>query len=174
MSHTVTVDIKFKNLDAFIEAAKTMGAQILGNGTHRLFGSVHTGTGIKLPGWSYPIVVNKEGEAFYDNYGGHWGNPADLATLKDTYAIAMVQDECAKLGWYTEMNTSTGELVVHHPSGGTIIVQKGGVLDACNFSGTGCAEATLKLEQAMGHRLGESMKQEMNDVQLNVGISPVE
>ena len=88
--------------------------------------------------------------------------------------MELVEAECANLGWYTERIDATGEVVVHHPSGGTIKVQKDGILDACNFSGPACAEATLKLEQALGSRLGESAKQEMGDVQLNVGITPTE
>jgi hypothetical protein len=166
MSHTVTIDIKMKNKEALVKAAESMNAEILGEGTHRLFGSSHQGLGIKLPKWNFPIVVDESGTAFYDNYNGAWGNPADVARLADGYAQAVVEQECENLGWYHERNEATGEVIVHHPAGGTITVGKGGVLDAQGFHGTSCADATLKLEQAMGLRLGESIKPEMNETQI--------
>lgn len=166
MSHTVTVDIKIKNREAAIKAAQAMGAQVIGEGHHRLFSSEHDGLAIKFPKWNYPVVIGKEGEVYYDNYNGAWGSMTDLETLKDNYATLAVQAECENLGWYNELNPATGELVIHHPTGGTITVQKGGTLDAAGFTGTSCAEATLKLEQAMGQKLGETVKPEMNEVQL--------
>ena len=166
MSHTVTVDIKIKNMDALAKAAIDAGCTIKGEGTHRLFSSNHIGLAIQIPGWSYPIVVSSNGDVHYDNYSGHWGNKVDLDKLLDGYAQTVVEMECDSLGWYHEKNEETQELIVHHPSGGTITVQKGGRLDAQGFHGTSCAEATLKLEQAMGQRLGESLKPEMNEVQL--------
>lgn len=167
MSHTVTIDIEMRNQEALAKAALAMGATILGVGTHRLFdGATHTGFAFKLPKWQYPIVIEESGKAHYDDYHGMWGNTRDLEVLKDNYAIYAVQTECDNLGWYHELNEHTGELVIHHPDGGTITVQKGGSLDAAGFNGTSCADATLKLEQAMGKRLGETVKPEMNRVQL--------
>jgi hypothetical protein len=166
MSHTVTIDVKIKNMEALAKAAVDMGATINGEGTHRLFSSSHAGLAIQFPKWNYPVVVGTDGTLHYDNYNGHWGNQADVDRLVNGYAQAVVEVECDNLGWYHERNEATGELVVHHPSGGTITVQSGGKLDAQGFHGTSCAEATLKLEQAMGNRLGESLKPEMNEVQL--------
>lgn len=168
MSHTVSLDIKLKNKEAVIKAAQAMGATIEGEGTHRLFSSSHTGLLFKLPKWSYGIVVDKEGNTYYDNYGGAWGNPADLETLKEKYAQEVVASKCDELGWYYEKNGD--EIVVHHPAGGTITVQKGGSLDAVGFHGTSCSEATLPLEQALGSRLGETLKPEMNETQINAQI----
>lgn len=167
ISHTVTVDIKIKNRDAAIKAAQAQGAQIIGEGNHRLFdGKEVNGLAFKFPQWQYPVIIDSDGRAHYDNYHGAWGNPQDLETFKDNYSILAVETECDNLGWYHERNDATGELIVHHPAGGTITVQKGGTLDAAGFTGTSCAEATLKLEQAMGSRLGETIKPQMNEVQL--------
>jgi hypothetical protein len=165
MSHTVTVDVKMKDRAALIKAAEAMGAQVIGEGNHNLYSSSHTGLGIKLTGWQFPVVVTEDGVIHYDDFNGRWGNPNDIKTLTDDYAMRVVEAECENLGWYTEKQEN-GELVVHHPSGGTILVGKGGHLDAQGFHGTSCSEATLKLEQAMGLRLGESVKPEMNEVQL--------
>jgi hypothetical protein len=154
-----------KNLEAVTKAAEAMGATMLGQGNHRLYSSNHTGLGFKLNGWQFPIVVTEDGVIHYDDFNGRWGNPNDIKTLTDDYAQKVVEAECDNLGWYHEKQEN-GELIVHHPSGGTITVQKGGQLDAQGFHGTSCAEATLKLEQALGMRLGESVKPEMNEVQL--------
>lgn len=170
MSHTVTLDVKLKDHDAVIRALSSLtGYSSLGEGSHRLFDSTRTGLGITLPGWNYPIVIDKEGNVFYDNYGGSWGSIDALNAIKDGYAVAKVAAECDKLSWYYEKQPN-GELIIHHPAGGTITVQKSGTLDAAGFSGTSCAEATLPLEQALGSRLGETVKNEMNDVQINQQI----
>ena len=166
MSHTVSIDVKVKNREAAIKAAEGMGATIKGEGTHRLFSTSHTGFAIQFPKWNYPIVIDAEGTVHYDNYNGHWGDQADVDRLVSDYAQAVVELECDNLGWYHE-KMDTGEIAVHHPSGGVIIVKKGGQLDAQGFHGVSCSEATLPLEQAMGMRLGETLKPEMNEVQLN-------
>lgn len=167
MSHTVTIDVKVKNTDVFAQAVEAAGGKILGQGTHRLFSTQNTGFGIQMPGWSYPIVVETDGSLKFDDYHGRWGDVTQLHKLTDDYAQLVVKNECDNLGWYTEKNDQ-GELVVHHPEGGIIIVQKGGSLDAQGFHGKSCADATLKLEQALGTRLGESIKPEMNETQLQV------
>ena len=165
MSHTVTVDVKMKNREALCKAAEAMGLTILGEGSHRLYSSSHQGLGIKLPGWNYPVVVTEDGVIHYDDYNGLWGNPNDIDRLTADYAQAVVEVECDKLGWYHEKQDN-GEMVVHHPSGGTITIQRGGRLDAQGFHGTSCSDATRPLEQALGLRRGEALKPEMNEVHL--------
>ena len=167
MSHTVTVDLKFKNREAIIKAAASMGATVIGEGTHRLFSSNNHGFAIKLPGWNYPCVFDEEGRVFYDNYHGMWGSPQTLEKFQEGYAGKVIEAECENLGWYCERNGATGELVVHHPSGGTITVQRGGTLDASGFIGNSCEQATERFEQALGTKLGSALKPYLNEIQIN-------
>jgi hypothetical protein len=154
------------NRGALVKTAEVIGATVLGESSHNLFNSAHQGLGIMLNGWHYPVIIDEEGTAFYDNYNGRWGRSEELERLTDGYAAAMVEITCDQLGWYHERNEVTGSVIVHHPSGGTITVDRGGQLDAQNFSGAGCVDATLPLEQALGRRLDETVKPEMNEVQL--------
>ena len=145
--------------------AEQMGAEILGNGTHRLYGSSHTGMAFKFPKWYYPVVIDKEGNIFYDNYNGAWGNSADIEKFQEMYATEVIRAECGRLGWYCEP-VGNGDLIVHHPSGGTITVERGGTIDAANFVGTSCQEATAVFEEALGTRLGQGFKPYLNEIQI--------
>lgn len=166
ISHTVTIDVKFKNREAAIKAAESMGCQILGEGAHRLFSSSHTGLGIKFPGWNYPIVIDADGKIFYDNYNGAWGKVASLENFQELYSVGVIEAECEQLGWYHERNEATGELIVHHPSGGTITIQKGGTIDALGFVGNACEQATAPFEAALGTKLGTALKPYLNEIQV--------
>lgn len=168
MSHTVTVDIKCKNKEGITKAAQTMGAHIIGEGTHRLFGSTETGLGIKLNGWSYPIVIKNDGTVAFDNYGGRWGDIKDLDMLKELYATEVVKAECENQGWYYEQNSNTLELTINHPDGGIITVKKDGTIEAANFVGSSCETATQKLEEVMGTTTSQERKQEYNLTHTNV------
>lgn len=165
MSHTVTVDVKFKNQEVAVKVAESMGALVLGNGSHRLYSSSHTGTGIHLRNWQYPIVIDADGKMFYDNFNGRWGDSKDVEAFQEAYARGVIEAECAQLGWYCEPNDQ-GELIVHHPSGGTITVQKGGTLDASNFVGNSCEHATERFEAALGTKLGSALKPYLNEIQV--------
>jgi hypothetical protein len=170
MSHTVTIDVKFKNQEAAVRAASEIKAHVLGEGTHRLYGSSHTGLGIQFEGWQYPVIIDKDGKIFYDNYGGSWGSPAELEKFQELYAMKVIEAECEQLGWYFERNGATGELVVHHPAGGTITVAKGGVLDASGFIGNECEMATERFENALGTKLGAALKPYLNEVRVSQNL----
>lgn len=71
-----------------------------------------------------------------------WGDVAHLEVLKSEYAIAVAEQSASQLGWTCE-RTEAG-LLIHHPSGGTMTVNKNTV-DACNFQGHGCHEAIMAL-----------------------------
>ena len=165
MSHTVTIDVKFKDKEVAIKAAQAMSATVIGEGSHRLFSSSHTGLAIKFPGWNYPIVIDAEGRVHYDNYNGSWGSISQLDHFQEEYAGKMIEATCDNLGWYHERQDN-GEIVVHHPSGGTITVQRGGQLDASGFVGASCQEATAPLEAALGTKLGSALKPYLNEVEI--------
>ena len=94
MSHTTKIEIQFKDMDCLKESAKALNLETV-EGKIRLFSSTHHGLGIKLPGWKYPVVFTEQGEMFYDNYNGSWGNKRVLDEyldkLKTEYAKAVTK-----------------------------------------------------------------------------------
>jgi hypothetical protein len=161
-SHTATIKCAFNNPDALAAAVDAMGGKYLGRGIHKLFGSNKAeGLGFTLPGWRYPLVAN--GEALsYDDYNGSWGNVQDIERLKAEYSYRVAEQAAMAQGWATE-RTEQG-LVIHHPSGGTMLVGTAGV-DASGFLGVGCHEAIM----ALGLEYDQlTAKPEYGQVQANI------
>jgi hypothetical protein len=160
MSHTVKLNVKLKNRESLAKAAAVCGAEILGEGTHRLYAGNHSGFAFRLKGWQYPVVVDKEGNTFYDNFGGSWGAQSELTRFQEEYTLAAAQLECENQGWYFEK--APGVLTIFHPSGGHIVIEASGIIDASGFTGASCAEATKQLEEALGVELSREIKTEYN------------
>lgn len=145
-SHTVKVKCHFSDPDTFGKAAMAMGGSVLGMSTHNLFsGQTATGFGVTLPNWRFPIVLSN-GELAFDNYGGSWGNPADLERLKGEYIIATAQSAAESQGWLCERQSDS--LLIHHTSGGTMTVNANGA-EANGFVGGACHDALMALNLPM-------------------------
>lgn len=149
-SHTTKVKVELRNIGALAAAIVRMGGVVIGQGDHRLFSSHETGFGFTLPNWYKPLVLHADSSLAYDAYGGVWGDEQDIGKLTALYAI-----ECARLtaieqGWYCE--ESGANLVIYHPTGGTLTVTPEGICDASGFVGAGC-HAFEPIELALGsHR----------------------
>jgi len=53
-----------------------------------VFSNDVTGLGVHLQDWKYPLVVDLQtGKAKMDNYGGTWGEPAELDRFQQRYAL---------------------------------------------------------------------------------------
>jgi len=99
MSHTLKIKVEIKDEQALIASAQKIGATILGDGSHRLYGGVVNGFGVQLPGWTYPTVVNLQtGELSYDNYNGAWGNQGVLDGLIHEYSTEVVAQALSAQG----------------------------------------------------------------------------
>lgn len=88
MSHTTTIDLEVKDLEALEEACSDLGYQIEHNVDVKLYergSAFQNATRIKIPGWEFPVVV-KDGKVHYDNYEGVWGSQDKLDALKQRYA----------------------------------------------------------------------------------------
>lgn len=140
-SHTARIKVDYSDADALKAAVAALGGNWLGHGIHRLYEGPATGYGFRLPGWTYPIVL-QEGELSFDDFGGVWGNVADLERLRGAYVIAVAEKAALAQGWQCEH--TEGGLTIYHPSGGTLTVT-GGAVDANGFQGQGCHEAILAL-----------------------------
>lgn len=100
MSHTVTVNVEFKDKDSLQKACDAVGAQLrIGPHQVRLFSSsVQADMSIKLPDWNYPIAV-KGTTASLDNYGGSWGKMSSFNKLKQTYSEKVATKKAKQLGY---------------------------------------------------------------------------
>ena len=68
-------------------------------GTAKLFDGEAAGLLVNLPGWLYPAVVEAAtGKVRYDNYGGAWGDPAQLGRFLQAYALERATIEARRKG----------------------------------------------------------------------------
>ncbi len=174
MSHTVTLDIRFRDRSALESAALLLGAEsILSESVTFYDGRTVEGLAVRLPGWHYPLCIDAEGTLHCDHYNGMWGNPADLERLTEAYAVSVAESVAEAQGWYSE-RTPQGSLMIYHPDGGTIEVGPDGTVDAASFEGRDCTDATAPIEAALGRRKTETVKPEMlhERARVNVGSEP--
>lgn len=99
--------------------------------------------------WFHPIVLRADGTLAYDAFGGSWGDLAGLDRLREKYLeetdfSQKVEEQARLLGWAVERN-AMNELVVHHPSGGSLTIAAGGQLTAQGFVGGACHQAREQL-----------------------------
>jgi hypothetical protein len=81
-------------------------------GTAQLFGDQATGLIISLPGWTYPIVVDTNtGQVRDDNYGGAWGDQAQLDRLLQMYAVEKARIEARRGGHQVSECRETSKFV---------------------------------------------------------------
>lgn len=163
-SHTATIKCEYTDAEALRRAVENMGGIWYGfDKAHDLHDTTQEGLGFRLPMkdgyhkvgdkgyWYHPLVARADGQLAFDSYGGAWGDVTQLETLKQEYVFAAAQVAAEAQGWLTE-KTPAGELVVHHPSGGTMTIAGNGQLTTAGFTGGACHEA----RQALGLPVDES------------------
>lgn len=171
-SETVSVDVAFSDTETLAAAVVAMGGQVIGQGLHELFETEPVaGFGFRLPDWSYPLVATAGGKLAFDNYGGKWGNPADIDKLRAEYSMMAAANAAAANGWQSERIDVNGAaaLRVYHPGGGYLDVT-GGLVDANGFDGIGCHAAAEQLAAAMGSVAAVAVKPERNRIQLTQNV----
>jgi hypothetical protein len=100
MSHIVTIQTKVHDPAAVAAACQRLGLPAAEHGTAPLFSGEATGLVVRLPGWHYPAVIDTlTGVVRYDNYGGRWGEQAQLDRFLQTYAVEKVKLEARKKGY---------------------------------------------------------------------------
>jgi len=159
MSHTVTTKVEFKDKGPLGKAVQRMGGRVLGEGTFHFGGTANAGFGFHLKGWQHPCVLTGTGVLKFDDYHGRWGNVADLEVLKSEYAIEMAAQVCEEKGWMCQREDN-GSLTVFHPSGGSIVVERDGTVDALGFQGNGCAAAVEAIAEKLGTETSRFCKPE--------------
>ena len=88
MSHIVRIQTQVRDPAAVQSACARLRLPPPEQGEFQLFTAAAAGLAVRLPGWQYPVVCQIEaGELSYDNYGGAWGDPAELNRFLQAYAV---------------------------------------------------------------------------------------
>ena len=112
MSHIVVVKTEIRDAAAVRAACQRLGLPPPVQGTHRLFTSQATGLAVALPKWRYPAVCDlSSGQMHYDNFRGHWGDPAKLDQFLQAYAVERAKAEVRRKGHQvTEAKLADGSI----------------------------------------------------------------
>lgn len=100
MSHVATIKTKLTDLAAITAACKRLGIEAGVEGEHKLYDGTYTGLGVRLQGWKYPVVIDRQsGEVKYDNYNGKWGKQSELDAFMQAYGVEKTKIEARKKGY---------------------------------------------------------------------------
>lgn len=105
MSHVATIQLEFRDPEALAAAARQLGATVSQGRVTFYDRTTVEGTLIHLPGWRYPVAIDRLNRAHYDTWGGRWGDPALLGRLKQAYAVEVAQRTARRLGRQTRRLT---------------------------------------------------------------------
>jgi len=99
MSHIVTIATQVRDPVAVQSACRRLGLPTPVLGTFELYGGRQSGLGVRLPHWRYPVVCDTAtGRLAFDNFGGRWGQPAQLDAFLQSYAVEKAKFEARRRG----------------------------------------------------------------------------
>jgi hypothetical protein len=99
MSHIVTIRTQLRDPAALAAACRRLGLAEPSRGTAELYAGPATGWVVRLPGWTYPAVVDTDaGSVQYDNFEGAWGSQVELDRLIQAYACEKAKLEARRAG----------------------------------------------------------------------------
>ena len=112
MSHIVSIKTKLTDAAALAAACGRLGLPQPTSGTAKLFSGQAAGQIVKLPGWTFPVVIDTaSGEVKFDNYNGQWGKQSELDKLLQGYAVEKTRIEARRAGHtLTEQQLPTGAI----------------------------------------------------------------
>lgn len=128
MSHSVVHEAVFAERNIFTRAIGRVRGQVLGEGRHELYDGAYNGLGFTLPNWSYPLVLQHDNRLVFDDFGGKWGNRADIDRLKQMYQTELAIDEFQGVGHVTESVMEDGSIKLEVLLGGGTSTQDGGAM----------------------------------------------
>ncbi len=97
MSHIVTIQTKLHDPVALAAACRRLGLAEAVHGTAKLFSGEATGLMVRLPGWTYPAVIDAQsGSVQFDNFEGAWGEQQHLDRFLQAYAVEKAKLEARK------------------------------------------------------------------------------
>ena len=99
MSHIVTIKTEMRDHAAVSAACRRLELPMPVLGTAQLFSGEAAGLIVRLPDWTYPVVIDTtSGQVRYDNYEGAWGDEARLERFLQIYAVEKARIEARKKG----------------------------------------------------------------------------
>ena len=102
MSHVVSIKVDVRDKAALTAACSRLSLPPPEHGTARLFTTDATGEIVRLPGWTYPVVIDTEArQVHFDNYSGAWGQQEELGKLLQAYAVEKCRIEARKAGHHS-------------------------------------------------------------------------
>jgi hypothetical protein len=112
MSHVVEIKTEVRDAAAIAAACQRLNIPTPVFGPAKLFSETKTGWQVRLPGWTYPAVIDvSSGHVDFDNFGGRWGDLAQLNKFLQSYAVEKARIEARKKGHsVTEQTLPTGEI----------------------------------------------------------------
>ena len=100
MSHVVTIHTKVHDPTSVAAACQRLNLPAPVQGTTRLYSGEATGLIVQLPDWQYPLAIDTQtGTIQYDNFGGHWGDQAQLDRFLQMYAVEKTKQEARRKGY---------------------------------------------------------------------------
>ena len=122
MSHLVSIQTEVRDPVAVRSACERLKLPQPTQGTFKLFTSTATGLGVQLLKWRYPVVCDTTtGQLAYDNFGGHWGDPAQLDRFMQSYATEKCRLEARRQGHtVTEQAQADGSIKLMIQVGGGV------------------------------------------------------
>lgn len=99
MSHIVSISTQIRDPIALAAACTRLGLSQPVQGKATLFTAEAEGLIVKLPGWTYPAVIDTaKGTIAFDNYAGSWGEQKELDKLLQAYAVEKSRLEARRMG----------------------------------------------------------------------------
>jgi hypothetical protein len=99
LSHIVTIKTEVRDHTAVSAACRRLQLAPPILGTAQLFSDQVAGLIVRLPDWTYPVVIDTTtGQVRYDNYEGAWGDQAQLDRFMQIYAVEKARIEARKKG----------------------------------------------------------------------------
>ena len=99
MSHVVQIQTQIKDAAAVRAACQRLNLPAPVQGKAKLFSGEVEGLAVQLPDWVYPVVADlATGQLKFDDFGGRWGNRAQLDRFLQAYAVERARAEARRRG----------------------------------------------------------------------------
>jgi hypothetical protein len=99
VSHIVTIQTEVRDAAAVKSACQRLSLQPPVEKSVQLFSGAAQGLAVQLTGWLYPVVCDlAAGQLRFDNYGGRWGQQAELDRFLQAYAVEKTFIEARRHG----------------------------------------------------------------------------
>jgi hypothetical protein len=121
LSHIVQIQTQVRDPSAVQAACRRLGLPQPLVRKVELFSGAVTGLAVQLPAWRYPLVCDTaKGQIQFDNYGGAWGEQAELERFLQAYAAEKATIEARRQGHSVSEQTLTdgsNKLTIHLSGG---------------------------------------------------------